>query len=160
MKSCLIFICLGQFVFGEVIEPYHRPAHPKLQPGPWLKEVELKTATSDHAEMSDDLSFEICNYKGNCCFFKALLEPTFQERYSQVVRSGKQNKFSELRFIFFGRNYRKVCRWIKRGWLSCGQHFHLSQTFLFFFSQNLFCFPDRATWEYLSWNVGSIIFIF
>merc|ERR1712241_1565407 len=51
MKSCLIFICLGQFVFGEVIEPYHRPAHPKLQPGPWLKEVELKTATSDHAEM-------------------------------------------------------------------------------------------------------------
>jgi len=71
MKSCLIFICLGQFVFGEVIEPYHRPAHPKLQPGPWLKEVELKTATSDHAEMSDDLSFEICNYKGNCCFFKA-----------------------------------------------------------------------------------------
>ena len=38
------------------------------------------------------------------------LERTFQEKYSQVARSGKQNKFSELRFIFFGRNYRKVCR--------------------------------------------------
>ena len=84
MKSYLIFICLWQSVFGsddpysftEVFEHHHPPApaptkyHPKLQPGPWLKEVELKTATSDHAEMDDDLSFEICNYKGNCCFFK------------------------------------------------------------------------------------------
>ena len=74
-------------------------------------------------------------------FCHNLIERTFQEKYSQVARSGKQNKFPELRFIFFGRNYRKVCRWIKRGWLSCGQHIHLSQTFLFFFSQNLFLFP-------------------
>lgn len=39
-----------------------------------------------------------------------ILEPTFQEKNSQVARSGKQYKFSALRFIFFGRNYRKVCR--------------------------------------------------
>ena len=89
-----------------------------------------------HLQVKDDFESSTLHV-----WISILLERTFQEKYSQVARSGKQNKFSELRFIFFGRNYRKVCRWIKRGWLSCGQHIHLSQTFLFFFSQNLFLFP-------------------
>ena len=94
--------------------------------------------------------FEPIFGKKKCQYFFSLIDPSLQ-----VARSGKQYKFSALRFIFFGRNYRKVCCWIKRGWRSCSQHFHLSQIFLYFFSQNLFCFPDRATWEYFSWNVGS-----
>ena len=31
-----------------------------------------------------------------------LLEPTFQERYSQVARLGKHSEYTVIRFIFFG----------------------------------------------------------
>ena len=31
-----------------------------------------------------------------------ILEPTFQERYSQVARSGKHSEYTVIRFIFFG----------------------------------------------------------
>ena len=87
MKSCLIFICLWQTVFGEDV------TYSRLQPGPWLKEVELKTATSEHAEMDDDLSFEICNSKGNCCFFKVANFP-----YNQYEKGLVENfKYGQLK---------------------------------------------------------------
>ena len=33
---------------------------------------------------------------------KEHLEPTFQERYSQVAMSGKHSEYTVIRFIFFG----------------------------------------------------------
>ena len=81
----ILFVCL---VGSSVIVKYS-----KLQPGPWLKEVELKTATSEHAEMDDDLSFEICNSNGNCCFFKVANFP-----YNQYEKGLVENfKYGQLK---------------------------------------------------------------
>ena len=84
-----------------------------------------------------------------------IAQRTFQEKYSQVARSGKQNKFPELRFIFSGVIIGKFVAESKEDDFLVVNISIFPKLFCSSSRKICFCFPDRATWEYLSWNVGS-----